>query len=264
MRILPAPPRHHLFLSRLIKLRRAPTKPSKLRKPTTKPVTEPTEPANTPVHSPHFRIIREYTPAMSGSSKNYSYTYRGPPPSAKVHNNSFDPSTLLQYSIAGTGTLPAIEEIKAIHIYDFDNTLFLTPLPNPRIWHGPTLNNLQSPTWLRNGGWWHDPRLLQAVGKGIEEEEKMAWKGSWNEDVVELVRLSMQQKDALTVLLTGRSRSGFEETIRRMVESKGLRFDLIVLKMETVRGERVRNTIGFKTSFLEEVLDTYSQTEEMK
>ena len=49
---------------------------------------------------------------------------------------------------------------------------------------------------------------------------------------VSLVRLTMQQKDALNVLLTGRAESGFADLIRRMIASKGLEFDMVCLKPE--------------------------------
>jgi hypothetical protein len=42
----------------------------------------------------------------------------------------------------------------------------------------------------------------------------------------------MDQKDALTVLLTGRSEQGFAELIKKMVASKNLEFDIVSLKPE--------------------------------
>ena len=102
-----------------------------------------------------------------------------------------------------------------------------------------------------NGGWWHDSRILAATGKGLEHEESRAWEGWWNEDIVcrllvwigcwaeligsvkvSLVKLSMRQKDALNVLLTGRSESDFAHLIKRMLASKQLDFDMICLKPE--------------------------------
>lgn len=174
------------------------------------------------------------------------------------------PSSLLHFSIPATAPLPEREAIRAIHVYDFDNTLFQTPLPNPKIWHGPTLQNLQSQTWLANGGWWHDPRILASTGEGLEVEEARGWEGWWNENLLELVKLSMRQTDALCVLLTGRSMKGFAELVQRMAASRGLRFHLVVLKPEMLGVERVKNTIGFKCQFLEELLNTYSLAEEIK
>jgi hypothetical protein len=96
-------------------------------------------------------------------------------------------------------------------------------------------------------------------------EEDLAWEGWWNEPIVDLVELSRKQNDALTILLTGRSVSGFSDLIQRMVASKGLNFDMIALKPETGPNlEHIRSTILFKCMFLEDVLNTYHGVEEIR
>ncbi|PWY69707.1 hypothetical protein BO70DRAFT_365632 [Aspergillus heteromorphus CBS 117.55] len=161
--------------------------------------------------------------------------------------------------------LPVVSQVKSIHVYDFDNTLFLSPLPNPQLWNGPTIGFLQAYESFANGGWWHDPNLLAATGDGVEKEEPRAWEGWWNEQIVQLVRLSMEQKDALTVLLTGRSESGFSDLLRRMTESKKLDFDLVCLKPEVgPRSQRFSTTMEFKQTFLEDLVLTYEQAEEIR
>lgn len=62
--------------------------------------------------------------------------------------------------------------------------VFLSPLPNPQLWVGHTLGFLQSNDCFTNGGWWHDARILQATGGGIEVEEPKGWRGWWNEQIV--------------------------------------------------------------------------------
>ncbi|KAI2467357.1 hypothetical protein F4781DRAFT_433489 [Annulohypoxylon bovei var. microspora] len=161
--------------------------------------------------------------------------------------------------------LPPVDGISTIHVYDFDNTLFQTPLPNPKLWNAPTIGQLGSPDIFINGGWWHDSRILAATGEGVEQEEQRAWKGWWNEKIVELVRLSMKQDDALCVLLTGRSDQGFSQLIKRIVKSKGLEFDLIGLKPAIgPNQERFQNTMNFKQIFLKAVMGTYSASNEMR
>ncbi|KAH8668921.1 hypothetical protein BX600DRAFT_435433 [Xylariales sp. PMI_506] len=161
--------------------------------------------------------------------------------------------------------LPAVESIKAIHVYDFDNTLFKTPLPNPKLWNGQTIGSLASPDIFINGGWWHDSSILGATGEGVEREEPRAWKGWWNEKIVDLVRLTMQQKDAIAVLLTGRSERGFSDLLKRVVASKGLDFDMIGLK-PTVgpNNERFSSTMNFKQIFLEALMETYKEAQEIR
>ena len=82
---------------------------------------------------------------------------------------------------------------------------------------------------------------------------------------VRLVQLSMDQKDALTVLLTGRSESGFSQMIRRMADSKKLEFDLICLKPEVgPNNERFSSTMEFKQTILEDLVLTYEQADEVR
>ncbi|KAK4156825.1 hypothetical protein C8A00DRAFT_30262 [Chaetomidium leptoderma] len=161
--------------------------------------------------------------------------------------------------------LPPADQIKAIHVYDFDNTLFKTPLPNPKLWNGPTIGTLSNPDAFVNGGWWHDSRILAATGDGLAKEEPRAWNNWWNDKIVELIHLSNKQKDALCVLLTGRSESGFAELIKRMVASKGLEFDLVTLKPAVgPNNERFANTMVFKQVFLDALMETYKHADEIR
>lgn len=161
--------------------------------------------------------------------------------------------------------LPAAADVKAIHVYDFDNTLFASPLPNKQIWNGPTVGQLAAPDAFINGGWWHDSSILAATGEGVDKEEPRAWKGWWNETIVTLVELSMQQKDALNVLLTGRSEHGFAELIKRIVRSRQLSFDMICLK-PTIgpAGQKFKSTMEFKQELLKEIVYTYKEAEEIR
>ncbi|KAF5022881.1 hypothetical protein F66182_5073 [Fusarium sp. NRRL 66182] len=159
----------------------------------------------------------------------------------------------------------AVEKIKSLHIYDFDNTLFKTPLPNPQLWNGPTIGTLSNQETFVNGGWWHDSRILAATGEGLEAEEKRAWEGWWNDKIVDLVKLSMNQKDALCVLLTGRSERGFADLIKKMVTAKGLEFDMIGLKPAvSPTNQKFQSTMHFKQLFLEALIETYKQAEEIR
>lgn len=62
----------------------------------------------------------------------------------------------------------------------------MSPLPNPKLWTSQTTGSLQTQECFVNGGWWHDPHILEATGQGIEKEEPRAWDGWWNEQIVGL------------------------------------------------------------------------------
>lgn len=82
---------------------------------------------------------------------------------------------------------------------------------------------------------------------------------------MQLAELSIQQKDALTVLLTGRGESRFADLIKRMVAARTLDFDLIVLKPEvSPTGARFGSTLQFKQDFLRDLICTYREAQELR
>lgn len=164
-----------------------------------------------------------------------------------------------------SGNPTDIVGIKGIHVYDFDNTLFSSPLPNPQVWQAQAIGMLQGYEILAYGGWWHDSTILAATGQGIEKEEPRAWEGCWNETVVQLVELSMQSKDVVTVLLTGRGETNFADLVNRICNAKKLNFDLVVLKPEVgPAGQKFESTMSFKQEFLKELTFTYKNADEIR
>jgi HAD domain family 1 in Swiss Army Knife RNA repair proteins len=144
-------------------------------------------------------------------------------------------------------------------------SVFNSPLPNPKLWNGPTIGSLQTQDTFANGGWWHDSRILAATGEGVEKEEPRGWEGWWNEQIVQLIKLSMEQKDALTVLLTGRAEDAFTDLVKRMVASREMDFDMIVLKPKAgPNNQRFSSTMLLKQIFLETLIETYKHAEELR
>ncbi|RSL67075.1 hypothetical protein CEP53_003126 [Fusarium sp. AF-6] len=223
----------------------------------------------TPPHRHRFWPSRRMSAAASAILQRHSVpgamasaysAYHGPAAAA----SQFTTTALGRWSVLNH-PLPAIDKIKSLHVYDFDNTLFKTPLPNSQLWNGYTIGTLSNQEKFVNGGWWHDSRILAATGEGIETEEKRAWEGWWNETIVELVRLSIKQKDALCVLLTGRSERGFAELIRKMVTAKGLEFDMMGLKPQvSPTNQRFQSTMHFKQLFLEALMETYKHAGDIR
>ena len=138
-------------------------------------------------------------------------------------------------------------------------------MPNKQIWATTTFGHLQAQDFLQHGGWWHNPNILSATGQGVEIEEPRAWEGCWNEQIVELVRLSMESEDTLTVLLTGRSESGFSDLIQRMLKAKALECDMVCLKPTvSPHGEQFSSTMTFKQALLRDIVFTYAEAGELR
>lgn len=151
------------------------------------------------------------------------------------------------------------DKIRSIHIYDFDNTLFATPRANYELYTAQTLDMLQSPHVFLHGGWWQDTRFLRATGQGWEKEHALGWKGFWNEDIEALVKDSMQDSTALSILMTGR-KEHFGDTIRTMCESQGLHFDAIILKPRSTASK----THEYKIEVMTDLLNWFRQANSIK
>ncbi|CZT15231.1 related to nucleolar rRNA processing protein GAR1 [Ramularia collo-cygni] len=178
---------------------------------------------------------------------------------------SLTPTALSRWSCDAVRALPAISTIRAITIIDFDNTLFASPLPNKQLWNTGTCGQLQAQDFMTTGGWWHNPTILAATGQGVEVEEARAWAGSWNEKVVELVQLAMEDRENLSVMLTGRGEAAFSSLIKRMLKAKGLEFDMVCLKPTvSPAGEKFGSTMLFKQALLRDIVFTYSNATEIR
>lgn len=122
-----------------------------------------------------------------------------------------------------------VSRFHTVKVFDFDQTLFQSPLPNPALWDPSFIGILTS--WAYCGtGWWHNPGTLE-MGPEIEAS---LWDGWWNETIVEKVRESSEDPGCLTILLTGRNGPTFGQKLVSMIQRKGLDFDLIVTKPTTV------------------------------
>ena len=82
---------------------------------------------------------------------------------------------------------------------------------------------------------------------------------------MDLCRLSTEDPQTLNILLTGRNEDRFKDLIGRMIASRGLEFDMLVLK-PTVgpNGEKWKSTMIFKQAFLKDVIFTYAAAEEIR
>ncbi|KAJ2717121.1 hypothetical protein H4R19_000206 [Coemansia spiralis] len=116
-------------------------------------------------------------------------------------------------------------KVQRLAIFDFDNTLFKSPLPNPRLWDSKLVGMLMS----TDLGWFHDRRTLSAPYLEYTDRH-------WVEPIVELARAEAQRDDTLVMLLTGRSHAAYRKVVLGLVgRCHGLRFDITILKETPTR-----------------------------
>jgi hypothetical protein len=156
---------------------------------------------------------------------------------------------------------------KILDIYDFDSTLFLSPMLSQNIWD-PTFINAITTENLMGPGWWRDKKSLS----GIPDYSHF-----WNESVVESALSSCHDPNIMTVLLTGRRYYPFHDKMDQILRSKGLEFDVIGLRpdpdsdgpdhptglMFNKEPDIFETTMDFKTSFIVHLLHSHPTLEEI-
>ena len=79
------------------------------------------------------------------------------------------------------------------------------------------------------------------------------------------MELSVQQEDALTVLLTGRAEHNFADLVKRIVASKKLAFDMVCLKPQAgPNNQKFRSTMHFKQAILEDLVYAYKDADQIR
>lgn len=165
-------------------------------------------------------------------------------------------------------TLPS-KPVKRLHIYDFDNTLFYSPSPNKMLYLYPTLQQLLSADYFRTGGWWNDPVPLELLLKMRKRDGTL--KSCWNPDMVKLARMSHEQDDTISIILTGRKEAMFKNVLLEILEQSckedpilaaSLQFNGICLKMCNTN-EPTTPTLTYKTNLIGDFLQYYTDLEEI-
>lgn len=157
-------------------------------------------------------------------------------------------------------------------IFDFDSTLFLSPLFSGNLWDAWLVNAVTTEN-LFGPGFWRDIRSLSlarndgdfaatAPTKATDLATKLvesAWDGWWNEDVVVEARRAIQDPQVLTVLLTGRRVHPFAGLVKQMLSTKGLAFDILGLRPDPASPSTDNNGLDFN-----EIPDTFLTTMDFK
>ncbi|KAJ1969710.1 hypothetical protein IWQ62_000450 [Dispira parvispora] len=111
------------------------------------------------------------------------------------------------------------ERFTSLRIFDFDNTLYKSPVPSPWLWDTKLIGKLLS----TDIGWYHDPRTLSPP-------YVVPRMGDYNPLVLAEARRSLADPQCLTVLLTGRNDKKFRTSLNAILRKARLHFDIVFLK----------------------------------
>ncbi|KAJ3076405.1 hypothetical protein HK102_005426 [Quaeritorhiza haematococci] len=137
-------------------------------------------------------------------------------------------------------------------VYDFDSTLFRSPLPNPDLWAPDVIGTI-----ISECGWFQEPKTLSPPY--LPEIPDETW---WDADMLRSAQESLSRPhDTITVLLTGRRHDRFSARIEHMCRglSNPLNFDMFFLREgNDPNGPRhFTCTLDFKLAVLRKLLTTF-------
>ncbi|ORZ15949.1 hypothetical protein BCR42DRAFT_416197 [Absidia repens] len=159
-----------------------------------------------------------------------------------------------------------------LSIFDFDSTLFLSPLLSGTLWDAWLVNAITTENLL-GAGFWRDIRSLPPQNDDSDAySSDTAWHGWWNEDVVMEARRAIEDPETLTVLLTGRRAHPFGHRIKHMLSTKNLAFDILGLRPDPFLPATKTSAYGDTDESLDnndglnfnEIPDTFSTTMDFK
>jgi hypothetical protein len=139
-----------------------------------------------------------------------------------------------------------------LRIFDFDSTVFKSPLPNPDLWTHSFLGTIVS-----DCQWFCDPRTLSVPY--VPQIPPAEW---WNNEIVEIAK--QRSPTTLNVLLTGRRKEFFQERITQLCECVGLEFDFYFCKETECDTRQHGTTLDFKLSVIEQLIDNFMNVRDIE
>jgi len=141
-------------------------------------------------------------------------------------------------------------EGKTLNIFDFDGTLFKSPVPNPSRWDSNLIGKFKSTKEQGGLGWFQDIETLSEPYVPILPGD------DWFEPHVRQAVLdSMNDDNSHTVLLTGRTVI-YQTLVESFIKHAGLVFDACGFKPSSLDEEHLP-TMTFKRDFIKNMIDVY-------
>ncbi|KAJ3319324.1 hypothetical protein HDV06_006432 [Boothiomyces sp. JEL0866] len=137
------------------------------------------------------------------------------------------------------------KNVKKLAVFDFDSTLFKSPLPNPEIWSSRLLGKI-----ISDCQWFMDKRTLNHPYLPLVPGNE--W---WNLPIVEEAKRKLNSDEYLVIMMTGRRKDLFHDRLVQLCQSVGLNFDFYFLK-ENVDCQ-FPTTLDYKFDVLKTIFSTY-------
>lgn len=154
-------------------------------------------------------------------------------------------------------------QIKRLVIFDFDNTLFYSPKPNPQLFTDPVIRMLvQDNKYLPLMNWWsfEDP-LLYTLTSSLQSESE---EHHWNKNVLDAARQAAQDPECISIILTGRKSIYFQESFKLLPKFKWLYVnDKFIFNAVCLKNDPCMQTFEYKEKLIDDFLAAYPKLFEL-
>ena len=168
-------------------------------------------------------------------------------------------------------------EIKRLHIYDFDNTLYRSPSPNRMLYTNQAYLKLMNNEHMNAGSWWDQVIFLEESFKICVATQDNTY---WNKEITELAIDSFEDPNTVSIILTGRSEHKFQQLFQKMLSisrdlasvegskfyiksDSFLKFNAVCLKARNPQNHVIPATFQFKCHLIQELCEEYPNLEDI-
>lgn len=191
---------------------------------------------------------------------------------------------LMQSPLEKWASIPALtvpprlepHQIKKLHVYDWDNTLFKSFLPNKSLYNPITFNRIQRDELPGYGGWWNDSKLFSILIRMANLEGNI--EEYWNHELLNLSLQSNEADDTVSIVMTGRKEDLFATHFQEIIQMtlshnpewrNHIKFNAFMLKklipedFDNVDHVRNLNTADYKNKVLADFITFYPNLQEV-
>ncbi|KAG0671177.1 hypothetical protein C6P45_001191 [Maudiozyma exigua] len=168
-------------------------------------------------------------------------------------------------------------EIKRLHIYDFDNTLYRSPCPNRILYTNQAYLKMMNNESMNAGSWWDQSLFLEESFKMCIATQDKSY---WDTKITQLAIDSFDDPNTVSIILTGRSESKFKELFQKMLRisrdlasvegskfynqsNSYLKFNAVCLKARNPNSNMIPATFQFKCHLIKELVQDYPNLEDV-
>lgn len=167
-------------------------------------------------------------------------------------------------------------QITKLHVYDWDNTLFKSFVPNKSLYNPVTFNRIQRDELSGYSGWWNDSKLFNILIQMAQIENNLI--EYWNSELLKLCLQSNESDNTISIVMTGRKEALFKNHFKNIIAmtkskhpelTKHVQFNAVLLKklipqeFDGVDSIKDLNTTDYKNKVLADFIQYYPNLQEV-